>query len=64
MNISVFFNNFSRTVGKSHQWSRILGRLRPLDFSHMPRYATEIKCANPLQDCDPYGHEILRNANL
>ena len=33
----------------------------PLAFSHIPRYAPFSKLTNPLQGCDPYGREILRN---
>ena len=38
---------------------RILGRLCPLAFSHIPRYAPFSKLTNPLQGCDPYGAKFL-----
>ena len=44
--------------------SRILGRLRPLAFSHIRKYAPFSKRTNPLQGCDPYDPEILRNKLL
>ncbi len=44
--------------------SRILGRLLPFAFSHIPRYAPFSKCQNPLQGCDPYSLKILRNKLL
>jgi|GEM_PF-2889982 len=40
---------------------RILGRLCPFAFSHIPRYAPFSKLTNLLQVCEPYGREILRN---
>ena len=59
--------------------SRILGRLRPLAFSHIHSYApfskrtienrrmpikSSLDEPNPHQGCDPYGPEILRNKLL
>ena len=44
--------------------SRILGRLRPLAFSHIHSYAPFSKRTNPHQGCDPYDSEILRNKLL
>ena len=52
----------SRLSGKrNYPLSRILGRLLPFAFSHIPRYAPFSKEQNPLQGCAPYGLEILRN---
>lgn len=48
-------------MGEGYHWTRILGRLWPLAFSHILQYAPFSNEPNPLQGCDPYGPEILRN---
>ncbi len=60
MNLKPVFKNLSKLKDGSIHLPRILGRLRSLAFSHIPRYATESKWAKSLQGCDPYGPEILR----
>lgn len=56
------FNGILRTSeGKMLHLPRIPGRLCPLAFSHIPRYAPFSIRTNPLQGCDPCGREILRN---
>ena len=58
----IMFDRILRpSEGKRLLLLRILGRLCPLAFSHIPRYAPFSKLTNPLQGCDPYGREILRN---
>ncbi len=54
------FTGILRTSeGKRLLLLRILGRLCPLAFSHIPRYAPFSKLTNPLQGCDPYGAKFL-----
>ena len=58
----IMFNGILRvSEGKRLLLLRILGRLCPFTFSHIPRYAPFSKQTNPLQVCDPYAREILRN---
>ena len=57
----MFLKYQDRQRVKKVPWSRILGRLCPFAFSHIRKYAPFSKRTNPLQGCDPYGPEILRN---
>ena len=58
----IMFNRFLRAPeDKRLVLLRILGRLCPFAFSHIPRYASFSKQTNPLQGCDPYGRETLKN---
>lgn len=61
MNRTPDINNSGKPLGGNYHCTRILGRLWPLAFSHILQYATFSNEPNPLQGCDPYGSEILRN---